>query len=391
MKIAILTCGILPVPAVQGGAVENLIDFYLEYNNEKKIHDITIYSPWDGKVKKHPALSSDVNHYIYIDVTSLKARIARRLYGFIHHNEYYNHFIEFYFERIYAHLKNQDFDSILLENCPGYAYKLSQRGFHNLVLHLHNELLHSNSRYHDEIFNSLSKIITVSNYIKGKVLSIMPSNKVQTIYNGIDLNLFSSPKTSSISRKDLGFSKDEFVIVYSGRINSEKGISELIDALLQLRDIPQIRLMVLGSSFFNNVKNEDSFIHSLKHKVKRIENKIIFTGFIPYNRVPDYLQLADIAVLPSMWEEPFGLTIIEALAVGLPLITTRSGGIPEICEGIAYIVDRKNIINNLTNAILYLYKHPQKRALMSQISLEHSKQFDKTIFADCFLKALSSK
>lgn len=391
MKIAILTCGILPVPAVHGGAVENLIDYYLEYNDEKKLHDITIYSPWDEKLKKHPALSSDVNHYIYIDVTSLKARITRRLYGFIHHNEYYNHYIEFYFERIFAHLKNQNYDSILLENCPGYAYKLSQRGNYNLVLHLHNELLHSQSRYHDEIFNSLSMIITVSDYIKERVLSIQPSNKVQTIYNGIDLNLFSPQKKLSISRNDLGFSKNDFVIVYSGRINREKGISELIDALLLLRDIPHIRLMVLGSSFFDNVKDEDAFIHSLKHKANKIENKIVFTGFIPYNQVPDYLQLADIAVLPSMWEEPFGLTIVEALAVGLPLITTRSGGIPEICDGIASIVDRNNINTNLTNAILNLYQHPEKRALMAKISLEHSKQFDKTLFANSFLKALSSK
>ena len=107
MKIAILTCGILPIPAVLGGAVENMIDFYLEYNDQKKLHDITVYSPWDAKVKKHPALSSDVNHYIYIDATSLKARIARRLYGLFHHHEYYNHFIEYYFERFMPILRNR--------------------------------------------------------------------------------------------------------------------------------------------------------------------------------------------------------------------------------------------------------------------------------------------
>ena len=65
----------LPIPAVQGGAVENLTDFYLEYNDKHHLHDITIYSPWNPKVSNHPALSSNANHYIYIDVTSLKARI----------------------------------------------------------------------------------------------------------------------------------------------------------------------------------------------------------------------------------------------------------------------------------------------------------------------------
>ena len=63
MRIAILTSGILPIPAVQGGAVENLIDFYLEYNNQLQLYDITVYSVWHPDVKKHSALISKVNHY----------------------------------------------------------------------------------------------------------------------------------------------------------------------------------------------------------------------------------------------------------------------------------------------------------------------------------------
>lgn len=388
MKIAILTCGMLPIPAVQGGAVENLIDFYLDYNNQKKLHDITIYSPWDPKVKGHPALSSDVNHYIYIDVTSLKAKIERKIYQFLHSNEYYNHFIEFYFEKIYAKLKSKNYDYIILENCPGYAYKLSQRGYNNLILHLHNELLHSNSRYHDEIFNSLTKILTVSDYIKERVSTIQPNSKTQTIYNGVDLKFFSTTKIHPIKREAIGFSDDDFIIAYSGRINKDKGISELIDALLHFRDIPHIKLMVLGSSFFDNAKKEDAFIRSLKYKAREIGSKIVFTGFIPYHQVPSYLRLADIAALPSMWEEPFGLTIVEAMAAGLPLITTRSGGIPEICEGVATIVDRDNIVENLAVAIIDLYEHPEKRKQMAAGAFERAKLFDKESFTTNFFAAL---
>lgn len=390
MKLAVLTCGMLPIPAVQGGAVENLIDFYLEYNNQIKLHDITVYSPWNPKVKMHPALSSDFNHYIYIDTTSFKARMTRKIYGYLHRHEYYNYFIEYYFEKAYSSLIKREFDIILLENCPGYAYKLSQRGFKNLILHLHNNLLHSSSRYHDEIFNSLTKILTVSGFIKQRVSSIQPNNKTQTIYNGIDLKMFSSKKTLSICRKTIGFSENDFIIVYSGRINHEKGISELIDALLNLRNYPQIKLMVLGSSFFDIAKNEDGFISSLRNKVKDIEDKIVFTGFIPYNQVPDYLQLADIAVLPSMWEEPFGLTIVEAMAMGLPLITTRSGGIPEICEGTAIIVERDNIVNNLVSSILDLYKHTEKRHEMAEASLKRAKQFDKETYAKNIFAAIEN-
>lgn len=388
MKLAIITCGMLPIPAVQGGAVENLIDFYLEHNDKHKLHDITVYSPWDPNVKMHPALASDVNHYHFIDVTSLKARIARKIYSYYHHNEYYNYFIEYYFEKVYNDLKKIAYDYIIIENGAGLAYKLSQRGHRNLILHLHNDLLNSQSRYHDVIANSFTKIITVSNYIKGRVATVFPVDKIETVHNGIDLKNFSRKEVSCINRRQLGFADNDFVMAYSGRIIKEKGVSELIDAMLLIKDMPNIKLMIVGGSFFNNVKNDDDFICTLKNKAKIISDKIIFTGFIPYNQVSDYMQIADIAVLPSIWEEPFGLTIVETMAVGLPLITTKSGGIPEICEGVAQIVNRNNIVNNLASSILDLYEHPEKREQMSSASIVRAKQFDKEIYAKMFFAAL---
>ena len=388
MKLAILTCGMLPIPAIQGGAVENLIDFYLEYNNKHQLHDITVYSPWDSKIVHHPALSSNVNHYIFIDVSSLKARIGRKLYGYLHHNEYYNHFIEYYFEKVYADLKKKKFDYIIIENGAGLAYKLSQRGFKNLILHMHNEVRSERSQYHEVVFRSFAKILTVSDYIKQKAAVFYPIEKIHTVHNGIDLQNFSRKKEPTVSRQDLGFSVNDFVMVYNGRINPEKGVSELIEAMLQLKDHTNIKLMIIGGSFFGNTNNEDTFVRSLKDKAHDVKDRIFFTGFIPYKNVPDYLKLADIAVLPSMWEEPFGLTIVEAMAAGLPLITTRSGGIPEICEGVATIVDRKDIVNNLTNAIIDLYKHPDKRKQMSEDSIKRAKLFDKDIYAKKFFEAL---
>ena len=388
MKIAILTCGMLPIPAVQGGAVENLIDFYLEYNDRKKLYDMTVYSPWDARVAKHPALASHANHYVFIDVTSLKARIARRLYGSLHHGDYYNHFIEYYFEQVYKDLRRKSYDCIILENCPGYACKLSRRGYKNLVLHLHNELLHAHSRCHDTIFNSLSKILTVSDYIKGRVSTIQSNIKTETIYNGIDLKRFSISQDRTITRQSLGFSDRDFVVVYSGRINQEKGVSELIDAMLLLKDAPDIKLMILGGSFFGNALDEDDFIRSLKEKAEQTAGRIVFTGFIRYEDMARYLRLADAAVLPSIWEEPFGLTCVETMAAGLPLITTHSGGIPEICEGVATIVGREHVADNLAAAIRDLYEHPEKRKQMGKASLERAQLFDKETYARNFLAAL---
>ena len=91
-----------------------------------------------------------------------------------------------------------------------------------------------------------------------------------------------------------------------------------------------------------------------------------------------------------MWEEAFGLTVLEAMAVGLPLITTRSGGIPEICEDVAFIVEREDIVNNLTEAIIHLHNHPQLRTHMSELSVNRAQLFSKEKYTEKFFKALDA-
>lgn len=390
MRIAILTSGILPIPAVQGGAVENLIDFYLAYNDQKKLHDITVYSVANPKTQNHPALLSDVNHYHYVDTSTISAKIRRSLYKLSHKNDYYNYFIEYYFEQAYKHLKRQSYDCIILENRPGYALKLSKRTKSKLILHLHNDLLNNESKCHNEIISNFSIILTVSDYIKSRVCSIQNANNVRTIHNGIDLQCFTAQSQGNINRQSLGLSKNDFVLLYNGRINKDKGVSELIDAILQLKNSPNIKLLVLGSTFFDDAKKDDEFITSLKSKSLKIADRITFTGFIPYAQVPEYLKLADIAVLPSMWDEPFGLTIAEAQAVGLPIITTNRGGIPEVASDKNAIMlnNKEHFVDNLAKAILELYQHPEKRITMSKASLERSKLFEKERYAREFFDAI---
>ena len=392
MKLAILTSGMLPIPAVQGGAVENKIDFLLEYNDKMKIHDITVYSPWNKEASMHPALSSKVNHYVFIDVSSVKARLARRIYGYFHSGEYYNYFIEYYFEKVYAHLKNQNYDCIYLDNCPGYVYKLSQRGYKKIVLRLGNDLLNSETKYNELIFNNLSKILTCSNFVRDKVATIRCDKKIQTLYNGINIKVFSSMNEQQKKRTDIGLSEDDFVMVYTGRLNKEKGVSELIDAMLMLRDKPNIKLMIIGSPFFGNVANEDDFVRGLKQKAEGIKDRIVFTGFIPHSQLAQYLKMSDIAVIPSLWDDPCPNTVLEAQAMGLPLITTCRGGIPEeVTEKNAIILETDNhFVDNLAASILDLYEHPEKRQQMASVALERGKLFTKEIYTKNFFEALET-
>ena len=381
-KIAILTSGILPVPAVQGGAVENLIDFYLEYNSQHHLYDITVYSIWHPDVSKHPALQADCNHYHYIDTLSFWAKAKRKIYGHLHRHEYYNSFIEYYFECAWQDISKKLYDIIILENRPGYAMKLKEVTDTPLVYHLHNDLLNNETKNAMELYNAASSIITVSDFIHRRIQTINPEDKKTfTVLNGMDLHKFATEK------RQVSEVEQPFTLIFMGRIIPEKGIEQLIEAMLQLRQYSDIRLIVAGGSFYANSK-PDAFSQRLREKSESIRNRILFTGYITQEKLHEYLQQADTAVLPSMWDEPFGLTCVEAMAAGLPLITTRSGGIPEICEGVATIVERDNIVNHLAQAILDLYEHPEKREQMSKASLERAKLFDKGTYARNFFKVL---
>lgn len=388
MKIAIITSGILPVPSVQGGAVENLIDFYLEYNDIHKLHDITIYSCKHPGTKKHPALKSKVNHYIYIDTNSLWAKIKKWIY--LKRNggeELYHYSIEYFIEQILKHIRKQSFDIIIIENRPAFALKLKKVTTASLVHHIHNEKIPHNAIIADDICKTATLFINVSRYITNQINHIQSAhNKCVTVYNGICTSIFYNAQQYNRQRFELP--EKDFIIAYSGRLTKEKGILQLIQAIKRLQVIRDLKLMIIGASTYGKDKYPTSFIKQLEEEVAPIKEKVIFTGFIEYGKIPSYLKLADIAIVPSMWEEPFGLTVVEAMAAGLPLITTRSGGIPEICEGVATIVNRDNIVENLANAILDLYHNPEKRVAMSKASLERSKMFDKETYARNFFEAI---
>ena len=172
MKIAILTSGILPIPAVQGGAVENLVDFYLEYNERHRLHDITVYSVWHPAIEHHPALQSEVNHYRYVKMDTPWAKMKKRLHKWTHAEGYYHYTIDYFLNEVVKDIRKQAYDTIILENRPGFALRLKDVTTAKLVYHLHNEKLTFQVPQAKAIYEAADRIICVSDYIKHCVLSI---------------------------------------------------------------------------------------------------------------------------------------------------------------------------------------------------------------------------
>lgn len=382
MKIAILTSGILPVPAVLGGAVENLIDYYIEYNNQEKLHDITVYSI-------APPQSSSITdtantHYHYIDTTSFWGRLKRHIYVRTHSSTYYDPYIEYFLHESLKDIARKEYDIIILENRPGYAIPVSKVSKAKIIIHLHNDLLNKDSKNAKEICQVCHKVITVSDYIKGRVETIGSNIPITTVHNGIDLERFYH--ATPIDRKTLGFKGDDFIVVYSGRINPDKGVKELIQAFGHLRNYPNIKLLIIGGSFFGNTKGTDPFITSLQEESKQIADSIVFTGFIPYEQIPSYLAICDVAIIPSLWEDPFPTTVLEAMATGLPIIATNSGGITEACKDCAIIITKENVVDLLYKNILGLYNNINDRESRQIKSKRKSEIFNKQIYSKHFIQ-----
>ena len=388
MKIAILTSGILPIPAVQGGAVENLIDYYLEYNNQHRLHDITVYSI--APPCSTPKADTECTHYHYVGTTSLFHRLKRAWFvrRTAQKEGYYSPYIEYFLREAMKHIKRQHFDAIILENRPGYALPLSEVTDAKLIVHLHNDFLNSESKQAQAIARACHSVITVSDFIKQRVETVLsPQLKVITVHNGINLSRFY--QATPLSRSSLGFTDEDFIVVYSGRINREKGVKELIQAFKRLKDYPHIKLMVIGGSFFGNEQGADPFIQSLQAEAEELSNRIIFTGYVPYEQIPSYLKMADVAAVPSMWDDPFPTTILEAMAAGLPIVATHSGGIKESCGQCAIIVEKSSVIEVLYTSLLNLYNNPSCRTSMIEKGMSISKQYAKERYAEDFFKAIA--
>ena len=279
-----------------------------------------------------------------------------------------------------------------MENRPGFALNMEVTNNTKVFLYLHNDFLNNKTIGYQKIYESASRILTVSRYIANCVKTINPyDKKCIPVLNGIDIDAFSPSIQPKIKREQLGLSSDDFVMVFSGRISPEKGVLELIEAMKKLDDCPNIKLLIIGSPFYGEAKNGIGYLNKVKKASAPLMDRIRFTGFIPYNDMPYYLLISDISVVPSLWDDPCPNTVLEAQAMRLPIITTRRGGIPEevIEDGAIILATDDAFIDQLSESIRLLYNSPTLREKMGEASYHNSKYYNSRRYVEDFFKAIS--
>jgi len=161
------------------------------------------------------------------------------------------------------------------------------------------------------------------------------ANKCIAVTNGIDTGQF-RPAASLTGkqelRQQLGIPLNKTVILYSGAIRPRKGVHTLLAAFLELRKTRQdICLVLVGANEVNN-KREDYYFETIKKQAAHDSSHIVLTGFVDTFQMPQLYQTADIFCAVPDWDEPLGLVFLEAQASGLPVVSCRKGGIPEVVK-----------------------------------------------------------
>lgn len=407
MNLAVITSGFLPVPASKGGAVENLIDNFLNKNEKYKKMNINIFSIYDddaieiSKKYKHSNFIFIKPNFIVKQLDKIMYFLAKNILRKEKTMSYRYIFQRLYFlDKVSKYLKYNDYDKVLLENHPTLFMSLKKRK--NFIkykdryyYHLHNEV--NNAYGCEDLIKNSKNNICVSQFIANQLSSFLQvenSYNFTVLRNCVDQQRFQEEVCEDEIRKlklKYDIADNEKVLLFTGRLTREKGIKEILLSLKKLKN-QNYKLLVVGSFFFGTeVKN--AFEEELEEIIQDIKDKVIFTGFISYDEIQKVYAIADIATLPSVWDDPAPLTIIESLSCGLPIVTTNSGGIPEYVNDKCAIINKRdeNLIENLSRSIDKLIENNELREAMGKESLRLAKELNLDNYYLNFIELLGVK
>lgn len=364
-KIAIVNNGKLPLPAVKGGAVECLIDLLLNENEKYGNVRFEVFSIYDKDAaeasKKYKYAS-----FVYVNEKSFSSKIKYLFMRIVN-------FVAFRAGGYYRCLSlHREMSRKIMQHRNDYAAILLEGASINTYYFKHKTNLPVIARYHNlptrklrqfDTFNAQATdlYLGISEFVCNQLRQVEGKwcPNIERLYNSVEFNKFQKELNDGEllgMRHKLGIEADDFVVMFSGRMREFKGIKQLLEAMLLCRDKRNIKLLAVGSSFFSS-DQKTAFEKSLEPIIDQLGEKVIFTGYVQYGEMYKYYKLADVCAFPSIWEEPFALTCLEALVCGKPVIITESGGMVEVVDDECAIIvpNDADLPAHLSKAIKQLY------------------------------------
>ncbi|MBA3591917.1 glycosyltransferase family 4 protein [Methylibium sp.] len=182
---------------------------------------------------------------------------------------------------------------------------------------------------------------------------------ISTVPCGVDLTEF-SPGSKAAARRALGLSDDEFVVLQLGRLVPRKGIDNVIRSIALLPPEVPARLLVVGGESREPDERKTPEIARLRGVAEEcgVADRVTFTGQRRRDELAHYYVAADVFVT-TPWYEPFGITPLEAMACGTPVVGSAVGGIQHsVADGVTgYLVSPKNP-QALAERLVHLHANP---------------------------------
>lgn len=391
-NVAIITSGYFPVPAALGGAVEALDENLLKQNEvDNKLHFI-VFSCYNEKAERDSRKYNN-SSFVFIKVPKIIQFGDRMIYRVAKDilkkkkSMSYRYILQrlYYIKKVAGELRDNDYDKIVIENHSTLFMTLKKYNNNNkyagkYYYHLHNIV--TNDYGCKEIIRNCKRVIGVSNYINGTLKEFLEpddNNTYSVLRNRIDRNNFLidlSNEEKQKLRKKYDIQDDDIVFLFCGRFNEEKGIRQLLSAFEQTGD--NCKLLVAGGYYFGSGMISEFEKEMYSFVKERLCDKVKFTGQIDYSLMPFLYALTDVMVIPSVWDDPAPLTVIESLTSGKPLITTYSGGIPEYADSESSIILHRdeNLVDNIAKAMIKLADNLDERKRMEKAVLEKTKDWD---------------
>ena len=211
-----------------------------------------------------------------------------------------------------------------------------------------------------------SRIVACSYAVKelNRKKGFIRGEKIKVIYNGVDTEKF-SPGDKKKSREKLNLPQHAFIVGSLGRLHRCKGYRYLLQAVSLLKKkYPDIYLVIVGEG------EERSNLEKLTAQLD-LGKRSIFSGEVA-EPLP-FIRSWDIGVFPSLYEG-FGISIAETMACGIPVIASRTGGIPEVVGAAGIIVERKHP-RQLAKAIEQMITSPSLRETLGKEGRERIKSY----------------
>lgn len=208
------------------------------------------------------------------------------------------------------------------------------------------------------IFKNADSIQAISHFLVGFGAQLGGSN-IEVVPNGVDISKYNEEPSRdelwSITQS-LGKKPGETLLITTSRLVRKNGVDTLIEALVLLPETVKLAILGTGEEYASLLKIVEE---------RKLGTRVLFVGFVPHRQIPIYLRASDIFVRPSR-SEGLGNSFIEAMAVGVPVVGTPVGGIPDFLkDGETGILCEPDNPKSVADAVRRIMSNPELRTVVS--------------------------